>query len=303
MRRWLIAGMLLCGLSLGVLLAHAAHHQEQRVLEERRQWRARRAGWEELKGEIWGEVRRFKGESALFVEDLTTGWKAGYREGQLFPAASVVKMAILAAYLRAVDEGRIQPGQRLTLRRKDKVQGSGVLKELPDGTQQTAEELAGLMIARSDNTAANLLIDLLGLEYLNDSFRRMGLKETRLSRKMMDFSLRRKGVENVTTAEETALVWRRFYEREVGGGEAARGWMELLKGQEIRDRIPALLPPGTVVANKTGLERGVCHDSGILFGPRGDLLICVLTRNGSASRPAKRFIARVARHAWRYCAQ
>jgi len=42
MRRWLIAGVLLGGLSLGVLLAHAAHQQEQRILEERRQWRMRR---------------------------------------------------------------------------------------------------------------------------------------------------------------------------------------------------------------------------------------------------------------------
>lgn len=303
MRHWVIAGVLLGGLSLGVLMAHAAHQQEQRILEERREWRLRRASWEGLKNQIWNEIRQFNGDSAVLVEDLQTGWKTGYQHAKPFPAASVVKMAILAAYLRAVDEGRIHPGQQLTLRGKDKVPGSGLLKGLPDGTQQTAGELAKLMIARSDNTATNLLMDLLGLEYLSDSFRRMGLKQTRLSRKMMDFSLRRKGVENVTTAEDTALVWRKFYHRQVGGREASEEYVELLKGQEIRDRIPALLPPGTPVANKTGLERGVCHDSGIIFGPGGDLLVCVLTRNGSLSRPAKVFIARVARHAYRYGAQ
>jgi len=76
--------------------------------------------------------------------------------------------------------------------------------------------------------------------------------------------------------------------------------MELLGRQRINDRIPALLPPGTPVAHKTGLENGVCHDSGIVFTSHGPVLVCVLTRNGGRAAPAKKFIARIASHAFGY---
>ncbi|TBR19406.1 serine hydrolase, partial [bacterium] len=77
--------------------------------------------------------------------------------------------------------------------------------------------------------------------------------------------------------------------------------LDILKRQKMRDRIPKYLPPDTVVAHKTGLENGVCHDAGIVFTPAGDFLICVLTRHtDKTARDAKYLIARIAKDAYDY---
>jgi beta-lactamase class A len=172
---------------------------------------------------------------------------------------------------------------------------------MPVGTTFTVDELLQRMIAHSDNTATNVLVERMGFDALNEAFQRMGLERTRLVRKMMDFASRRNGVENVTTAEDVARLFRMFYHRRQVGPELSERCLEFLSRQEIRDRIPAGLPPSVRVAHKTGLERGVCHDAGIVFTPKGDLLICVLTRHHQrTSSPAKRFIAQVAQRAYRY---
>jgi beta-lactamase class A len=69
--------------------------------------------------------------------------------------------------------------------------------------------------------------------------------------------------------------------------------LEFLKSQKVNDRIPRLLPRNTIVAHKTGLERQVCHDAGIVFTDNGNFLISVFTRSTSGSRTAKRFISSV----------
>ncbi len=304
MRKVFAAIVLLGGTGLGMLMAHASYQQEQRFaekMEERLTLQRRREAWESLKRELWSDIRNFHGEAGVLVEDLRTGWKAGHQPAHPFPAASVVKVAILAACFGAVQQGRMDLSQTVTLRGKDKVLGSGELKAVPNGTVFTVEQLMRLMITQSDNTAANLLVDLLGFDDLNRSFERMGLKQTRLSRKMMDFASRRMGVENTTTAEDMALVLRKLYHRELVSPEVSERCLALLKRQAIHDRIPAGLPPEAEVANKTGLERGVCHDLGIVFAPQGDFLICVLTRHHHKnSRPAKRFIAQLAQRVYHY---
>jgi beta-lactamase class A len=102
-------------------------------------------------------------------------------------------------------------------------------------------------------------------------------------------------VENFTTAAEISSILEKFYRKEFINSGVSGKCLILLKHQKIGDRIPAKLPQGAVVAHKTGLERGVCHDAGIVFTENGDFLICVLTSHANrTARPAKKFIAEVA---------
>ena len=76
----------------------------------------------------------------------------------------------------------------------------------------------------------------------------------------------------------------------------------MLRRQKMHDRIPKKLPEGVVVAHKTGLERGVCHDAGIVSTPNGDYLIVVLTKHKAkwGAKPSKRLIADLARQVYDY---
>ncbi len=300
--RALIIGLLI-GAGLGSALGAQAYRGWRQEEQARLELARRRAAWDRLKQAVWSEVRSFPGDSAVWIEDLGTGWVAAHQEDKAFPAASVVKVPILVTCLQRAQEGELDLAEPVTLRGRDKADGSGVLKELPNGSRLTVGELAELMVTRSDNTAANLLISRLGMEPLNRSFLEMGLTGTRLSRKMMDFSQRKNGVENWTTARDVSLVFRKIYRGERMSSAVAKRCLDLLVQQKVNDRIPALLPPGTVVAHKTGLEKGVCHDSGILFTENGAVLLCVLTKNGGKAKPAKGFIARVAARAFGYLAE
>ena len=148
------------------------------------------------------------------------------------------------------------------------------------------------MITRSDNTAANILINKLALDELNRYFLKFGLKHTNLSRKMMDFKSRKEGIENYTTAGDMADIMEELYRGRFINPKVSKECLEMLAEQKINDRIPKKLPPEIIVAHKTGLEHGVCHDAGIVYTSKGNFLICVLTKHEyPTARPTKRLIS------------
>ncbi|MFC1632309.1 serine hydrolase [Candidatus Omnitrophota bacterium] len=212
-----------------------------------------------------------------------------------FPAASLVKIPIMLSYFAAADQGMVDLNDSLQFRSSDWVGGSGRLRKIPVGESYSLETLIELMVSNSDNIAANMLIGHLGLDYFDHSFQEFGLKNTNLARKMMDFKSRSAGRENYTTAEDMAYILESIYRQQLFSEDASRLCLELLKSQMINDRIPANLPEGVSVAHKTGLERGVCHDVGIVFTEKGNFLISVLTKHQNKSaKLSKRLIAQLA---------
>lgn len=255
----------------------------------------RNLAWKVLEKRIKKEICSFRGEVGVVIKDLNNGKQILYEQNKFFPSASLVKIPIMASCLYALEEGKINLKEKLFLMHEYKVSGSGQLKNMAEGCMLTVEELIELMITESDNTATNMLIGRLGFDYLNNTFKKLGLKGTNLSRKMMDFSNRRNGVENYTTAADIAYLLEKIYHQELLSADISKKCLELLKLQKLRDRIPAKLPPDTLVAHKTGLERGICHDGGIVFTDHGDFLICVLVKHkNKTARQAKKFIAQLA---------
>jgi beta-lactamase class A len=250
--------------------------------------------WALLEKDVLRSVRDFQGELGYVIKDLQTGRTLVRNQDRRFPAASLVKIPIMAACLKAVDEGRVSLEEVLTLKRTDKARGSGRLRASPPGTPVTVEKLLEIMITDSDNTAANMLIDLLGFDYLGLTFRELGLERTNLARKMMDFRSRAKGIENFTTPREMADILEMIYRRTCVGPQVSEKCLAVLKEQKVNDRIPRYLPRKLPIAHKTGLEHKVCHDAGIVFTEKGDILICVLTEGNTGVYIAKRMIARIA---------
>ena len=166
------------------------------------------------------------------------------------------------------------------------------IKSPANGSAFTVEELFRPMITKSDNNAANALIDLLGFDASNIYFKEMGLKNTNIARKMLDFEKRKEGEENYTTAQDMAYLLEELYRKNILNKDVSEKCLTLLTQQEINDRIPRKLPKGTLVAHKTGLEKYVCHDAGIVYTNKGDFLICILTKHDAKfSKSAKKFIS------------
>lgn len=255
----------------------------------------RKEAWSALERALIVEIGRFKGDAGIVVKDLDTGLEFEFNKDKLFPSASLAKIPIMAACFDADRKGRLKLDDTVRLKGADKMNGSGLLKDMRPGVEFTIEELAGRMIYDSDNTATNILTEKLGIDYLNSEFRKFGLRNTTLSRKVADYRARRAGLENYTTAGDMALLLEKIYRRTLINKNISEECLKLLRLQRIGDRIPKYLPADAVVAHKTGLENGVCHDAGIIFTDRGNFLISVLTKHADQnSKRAKKFIAKIA---------
>lgn len=197
----------------------------------------------------------------------------------VFPSASLIKVAILVELARRLAE----PGSALTWETRlavpdeARVPSAGVLASLSPELRPTIQDLAHLMIAISDNTASNVLLDLLGMEAINATMRDLGLKATRLERRFMDFEARQAGRDNWTTAADMTLLLAHIHANRVP--ERAR-LLQMLLQQNENYILPPYWGEETLFAHKTGGLVGIMHDAGILYRSLDDpepLLIVVLT--------------------------
>ncbi len=262
--------------------------EERLSLNSQRQMR-----WEANSDNILKRISNLKGQAGIVVEDLETGWTFIHNEDQPFPAASLVKIPILVTCFKAVEEGRLDLSEKHVLRREDRVGGSGILRRMRNGRSFTYSQLIDYMVTESDNIACNILIDRLGFDYINQVFEELGLEKTRLNRKMIDFAARDQGIENYTTAAEMTGLLDRLYHHRCFNAEISERCLAVLKRQKINDRLPRYLPKEITVAHKTGLEKEVCHDAGIVFTPSGDYIITVLVHTWIGPGSAKIFIGRL----------
>lgn len=216
----------------------------------------------------------------LVVVDVGTGERIGWAGGDPFTAASVIKVPILLAALRLADAGTVDLDQRVAQPCRDAVGGSGVLKELSSVHELSLRDLLVLMVVVSDNTATNTVLDVVGIEAVDELVRDCGLGGSRLERKLMDLAARDRGLDNVITAADIATLLAALVRGDVLSAEHTRTALDMLGRQQVRDRLPRHLPAGTRVAHKTGDLPGLRHDAGVLYlGPTGDrpIVVVVLT--------------------------
>ncbi len=281
-------------LAAALLFSYKIYKEHQNIARGQSPLERRQVEWLRLKNTLENKVRHFRGTVGLVVEDLDMEREIAFNEDTLIPSASLVKVPIMLSCFYAAQDGKISLKDIISLKSCQKVSGSKVLGREPAGSVFTVEELFNPMITQSDNAAANVLIDYLGFDTLNTYFKKMGLKNTNIARKMMDFKERREGEENYTTAGDMAYLLEQLYYKKFLNKDVSEKCLELLGQQKINDRIPRKLPRGTYVVHKTGLERHVCHDVGIVFTNKGNFLICVLAKHEDRfARNTKKFISDV----------
>lgn len=274
--------------AVGTATARSLTAEEKLWLYNLRQER-----WEANSRQILKRISSFRGETGLVVKDLQTGWTFLHNDEARFPAASLIKIPIMVACFKAVEDGRLDLGEKYVLRRQDRVGGSGLLRRMRNGRAFTYGELIDYMVTHSDNIATNVIIKRLGFDYIRGVFEALGLKDTVLNRLMMDFRAREDGLENYTSAREITGLLEMIYHGRCLTTDISEKCLDVLKRQKINDRLPRFLPREATVAHKTGQEREVCHDAGIVFSPHGDYIITVLVRTWSGPLTTKTFIARL----------
>jgi beta-lactamase class A len=178
-------------------------------------------------------------------------------------AASVIKLPLVMTLFLGSREG-IDLDERVSV--GTRVAGSGVLSDLPGVTDMTLRDLASITLTVSDNTAANRLIDRVGIERVNERLDEWGCGTTRLRRAMYDLEAKARGLENVMSARETASLLRRVLDGANEGDAALARLFALLSWNSDRTRLGRYLPPGVALAHKDGWDTApwVDNDAGIV---------------------------------------
>ena len=258
------------------------------------------AEWQDMVDGLEKTSRAYNGRVGIYIKDLQTGKVWEYNPDSLFPSASLIKVPIMAAVFEKIKLGALTLDTQIKLTRGGRVGGSGSLKWVRDGTSLSVMELIYKMITESDNTAARMLIDYTGMDYLDDACKRLGLIYTNITPEGMSLASGRVARENYTTAREMASLMERIYSGQLVNGDASEFMMDVLKHTKSRSRLRRGLPLGWEIGHKTGLLRKSCHDVGIVFSPRGDFVIAVLTSEVPDYTSAKNFISRIAKLTYGY---
>lgn len=157
------------------------------------------------------------------------------------------------------------------------VQGDGIIKDLENIQNLTILELLTFMIIYSDNTATNILIDLIGFDFINENAKILNLKNTSLNRKMMDFEKINNGIDNFTSASDLTIILEYIY---YYSDNYFRNLMiDILQNQKIKGGLDLELPKDVIIGHKTGDLDYLEHDVGIVFLENSNYIICVLTKN------------------------
>jgi beta-lactamase class A len=217
---------------------------------------------------------------------------------------------VLAELYRQEEQGAAgAPGKaRLadfyTLRQEDLVADSDVLGGLTPGVSRvTNRDLATFMTSVSDNSAMNVLIERVGMENVNALLDSLGLKQTRLRRKMMDLEAARQGRENVSTPQEMAALLAAIYSGKVFGKPLTDDFFQVLasgRGHYKAFFRAGDIPEDVVIAEKEGELEGVRADCGVVFVPGRPFVLCVMTSYLEDERAGEAAISRIAGAAWRY---
>ena len=248
---------------------------------------------------------------AVAYRNLGSGASYVRNEAETFHAASTMKVPVMMALFQAIDAGELRLNDPIPVRNQfaSLVDGSPFSLDPkedgdPDlypavGSSRPLEELIRRMITRSSNLATNLLIEKIGASRANEVMRGLGAYRIRVLRGVEDDKAYRAGLNNLVTAEDLAVALSALAQGSAFTPASSAKMIEILKEQEFNEKIPALLPPGTPVAHKTGDITGVHHDAAIVYPPgESPYVLVVLTAGFQDEKEANQTIAEISRIVW-----
>lgn len=287
--RQLFCGFLLAATAIGQIpsaLPSPVANQKQKVL------------WQKLEATVHEIDQHLDGVMGVAIEDLNTGEQFFLHENEVFAQASSIKIAVLANLYLQVQQGKLKLSDAYTVQASDLVPDSDIMGGLTPGvTRITLRDLATMMVAVSDNSATNVLIDRVGMDNVNGMLDALGLSHTRLRRKMMDLDAAKQGRENISTPREMMTLLDVIYHNKVLNKENASDFFKMLSTNKD-SWIPRDLPADVKSANKPGSLEGVRNDSGIVFVEGRPYAICVMTAFLHNERDGEHAISKVSLAAW-----
>lgn len=233
----------------------------------------------------------FSGKVSLYAKNLDTGTTCTLGGDQPVRTASTIKLPIMIEVFWEVAEGKVKFSEGITNSPEEKVSGSGIMQDLSDGDVLPLRDLVTLMITLSDNTATNLILNRIGGNAVNARMAGLGLKNTRVMRKILGDGNKLKPTPSGVTDEgakpenkqwglgrsspqEMVQLLEKLYRGELVSKPASAEMIEILKKQRDHNGIARDIKDA-VVANKSGALDALRSDVGIVYTAHGPIAIAI----------------------------
>lgn len=251
------------------------------------------------------------------LKDLSTGEIIELNDKERFNSASIIKLFYLYEALHQVDKEVLSLDDIFLLENKEKVGGAGVLNILHNNLELTLKDLLILMISISDNTATNILFDVLGKDNINQSINNIYIKDTLVARKLMRVI---PGVYNYTSASDTATILEELFTPNTLSKNSCTLALDILNLQKHNESLSRnliecsncgkligylntcpscgayigdLSPKMVKFPHKTGEITGIVHDAGILTVNKKNYIVVLLTSGHEDNHKAKEIMGNI----------
>lgn len=226
----------------------------------------------------------FSGTLGVCAINLSTGERVEHSAEISFYPASTIKLPLLYEVFRGAIEGRWSLDDRLTLGTPNIVEGSGVLLDLTPGLELSVRDTATLMIVVSDNTATNMLVDLVSTDAVNKSMLVLGLDGIRMNRKI---GINTETPLGAVTPKGMARLMELVATHQVLTPQACTDMIDILKRQKYKELTNRYIPetdaeddtPAVRIASKSGWIRGVRNDVALIWAPRASFVLSMFSRD------------------------
>jgi len=227
-------------------------------------------------------VASFKGKVSLFAKNIDTGETYALNPDERVRTASTIKIAVMIEAFARVNEGKAKWTDEVVLTKEKKVSGSGILTELSDGLKLTLRDAVNLMMILSDNTATNLVLDVLTTDAVNARMESLGFKQIKINRKVGSSgeSTAGKDPENkkfglgVTTPREMVLIMEKLERGDIINPTVSKEMIDLMKREQGRNAIGRSLW-NVEMASKYGALDRLRSAVGILYLKNGKVAMAI----------------------------
>ena len=236
-------------------------------------------------------IAKHQGTVCVAIKHLATGETFFHRPQEVVPTASLIKFPVMIEYYRQVDAGKLSGDRMVTLTQEDKVPGSGILTDhFANSSVLPLETINHLMIAFSDNTATNLVLDQIGIANVAKTMQQFGLPETQIHSKVFrrDTSIaqdrsQKYGLGSTTAADMLSLL-EQLHARKLVSPEASERMLAHLLSCDDKTKLLRFLPKEIKGYHKTGAVNESRTDAGLLDTPSGWIaMVCLTSENQDKS--------------------
>lgn len=199
---------------------------------------------------IRSALKNSQGDYSIYIKDLENDQAFEYKSNEIYPSASIYKLAVMYKTFDALEKGEIEKDD--VLPKNQSINNNQ--------NSYTVQRALNLMITISDNDSALLLAEKFGWANIEKFLVDAGIENFKMSPTTQ------------ASAASTAQILERIYMGEAVSKSASTEMKNLLLAQTVNDRIPKFLPKNIKVAHKTGELENIRHDAGIVYGKKSDYI-------------------------------